>query len=601
MPKTASPAARRLNPLPPLVLLLGLSLAAGGLRAQSPQVRGLAGGTPHGVEHRALLIGISRYNAPCPTDPDCRNNLAGPQHDVAQLRQVLQARYGFTDNEITVLQNGDAVRPRVLKELAELAAWARPGREIFIYFSGHGTGPLNSEEHFPLPDGTGALVLAPLHEGEPMTTDSFRQQLLVGTTDVRPQLLKMDQAGADVIAVIDACFSQNSLRSALGVRERRFRGPAMPENTFAPPPVATHDQPSRPQGMGSSWPYSRVAWLAASSANEQAADLKGDRSEPTLDGEPHGALTDALLRVLTGQVAASDSRDAPSYAQVFDSTRSYMRSRHYRQTAQIMPSRLGETRGAEVLGVKVFGEGLPGAPQGTAPAVRVLKVSLAGTAASLRSVLAPIPGIQFTDEDPEYRIKPLAGPPGQWSFETGHEEAVLTNGRREPLPQATDDLRDSLALRALMRRLTAQAREHTAGLTLEAGSNDPAVGDTLHAGQRLTLMVRASRDVTVALVHLMGDGQTHVWVPASPEGVCVTDPHLKANTATQLCNWPSSAAPYGLDLIYVIAAEGRSAALEGLSDARLTPEAAKILEDVVAQNPGRVAIEELPLFTVEVL
>jgi hypothetical protein len=593
MTMSASRPARRLNPLSPLALLLGLSLTAGA--PAQPESRGVEAGPLHA--HRALLIGISRYNPPCPAKPDCGNNLPGPQHDIPHLRQVLRERYGFADSDITVLQDADAVKPRVLAALADLAAWAAPGRDIFIYYSGHGTGPLNPEEHVPLPDQSGALVLAPLREGAPLTAQTFRQQLLVGRDEVRPLLLKMDRAGASVVAIIDACFSQNSLRSAAGLRERRYRGPAEPESVFAPPPVA---QPARPAAPDTSWPYTHVAWLAASSANETADDLPGDK---TFDGQAHGALTDALLGVLTGQVPSGDGLHALSYADLFDSTRSYMRSRHYAQTAQIMPSRLmGDTRAAQVLALPVFGWGVPGAPHGMAPGQRVVKVSLAGEATSLRSLLTPITGVEITDKDPEYLIKaPSGGPAGQWSFETGHDEPVLTTGQRDPLTQSTAQLRDSLAVRALMRRLASDAQARAAGLSLEVGSDDPTIGDTLHAGQKLTLRLRASRDVTVAVVHVMGDGQTHIWVPAAPEGVCMQHPEVKAGVPAQLCSWPSSAPPYGLDLLYIIAAEGHSAELAGITDQGLTPGAVQVLENVVAKHPGRVAIMELPLFTVEAM
>jgi hypothetical protein len=159
-------------------------------------------------------------------------------------------------------------------------------------------------------------------------------------------------------------------------------------------------------------------------------------------------------------------------------------------------------------------------------------------------------------------------------------------------------VRDSLATRALLRRLTAEAQARSAGLILDAGSDDPAVGETLHAGEKLTLVVKSSLDVTVVLVHVMGDGSTHIWVPAARDGVCPGGPAVKAATRTVLCSWPGSAPPYGLDLLYVIAAEGSSPALAGLSHRELTPAVAKVLEEVVRKHPGRVAMVELPLFTV---
>jgi hypothetical protein len=150
-----------------------------------------------------------------------------------------------------------------------------------------------------------------------------------------------------------------------------------------------------------------------------------------------------------------------------------------------------------------------------------------------------------------------------------------------------------------MRRMTQEANARSKGLEITAGSEDQSVGETLLPNQQFSLMLKASKDVTVALVDLMGDGSTRVWLPAIPgERTCTPNSHVPANVPTLLCGWPGPTPPYGLDLIYILAAEGNSAALAGIKDRELTDSVLKVFADVVAHHPGRVAMMERQLFTV---
>ncbi len=82
----------------------------------------------------ALLIGIDQY-----ASPDI-SPLQGAANDVAALKEVLVARYGFSekDKDTVVLLNGEASRERILGEFKRLAK-SSLDRPALLFFSGYGS------------------------------------------------------------------------------------------------------------------------------------------------------------------------------------------------------------------------------------------------------------------------------------------------------------------------------------------------------------------------------------------------------------------------------------------------------------------------------
>src|SRR6218665_1905666 len=96
------------------LLALAALLHASAVVAQEPQ-------------RHALLVGVGDYLH--------INDLEGPPHDVAALRDVLQRRWGFRPETIRTLGDGQASRANILGELAALERRSRPGDEPLGYFS----------------------------------------------------------------------------------------------------------------------------------------------------------------------------------------------------------------------------------------------------------------------------------------------------------------------------------------------------------------------------------------------------------------------------------------------------------------------------------
>lgn len=83
----------------------------------------------------ALLVGINEY-AHLPRD----KWLDYAVNDIQGVRDVLVKSYGFPEENITLLRNGEATTAAIRKALARLAdrRYVQPDDRVLIYFSGHG-------------------------------------------------------------------------------------------------------------------------------------------------------------------------------------------------------------------------------------------------------------------------------------------------------------------------------------------------------------------------------------------------------------------------------------------------------------------------------
>ena len=347
--------------------------------------------------NHALLIGIGRYKT---------KTLEGPPHDVAALRSVLASKYDFKHENIRTLINQEAVKSRILDEIDQLTHLTQPGDRIFIYFSGHGTSRRDDLMSLPLPHGSGALVPADFSGDPSQSIEDLMSQLIVGRRDLRPMLERLDR-DRQVLMVFDTCFSGNTVRTtgvvqplnhnryvALASRsifnEERSIG-SFEENLI-------HDEP---------YPYQNIFYISASSENELAKDIQQDLLflYPTIDGKPHGALTDSLLRVLDGQVQIDTNNDgAWSQMELYTALRALVQHR-FKQTPQALPKQGGS---ADDLHARAFfvrsGGGLgtdTNAPTSSKP---FLRVRIAEQLPLLKAHISTIDGVILANDDPDLII-----------------------------------------------------------------------------------------------------------------------------------------------------------------------------------------------------
>ena len=82
---------------------------------------------------RALLIGVDAYR-------HLPGLLRAPLNDAREMRAFLIRQLGYHYEDVRLLLDGDATRNRILGEIQEwLVDGTKPGDEVFLYFSGHGS------------------------------------------------------------------------------------------------------------------------------------------------------------------------------------------------------------------------------------------------------------------------------------------------------------------------------------------------------------------------------------------------------------------------------------------------------------------------------
>ena len=281
------------------------------------------------AENHALLIGIGNYK---------QRTLEGPAYDVAALRRVLIEQYDFKRANVRTLVNQEAGKVRILSEMQRLVQISRPGDRVFIYYSGHGTSRRDELLSLPLPHASGALVPVDFKWDSNQSIETQMSQLIVGKRDLRPILARLDQ-DRQVLVIFDTCFSGNTVR---GIGEPKLSA----VNRYMP--LDSKSVFSEEQQIGSfaenlkpdePYPYQNTFYISASTENETAKDIRSDLLYlyPTIDGNPHGVLTDSLLRVLDGQTPVDTNNDGRwSQIELYKAVCSGVQQR-FRQTPQALP------------------------------------------------------------------------------------------------------------------------------------------------------------------------------------------------------------------------------------------------------------------------
>ena len=344
--------------------------------------------------NHALLIGIGQYKT---------RTLEGPPHDVAALQSVLASKYDFKRENIRALINQDAVKSRILNEIDQLAHITQPGDRIFIYFSGHGTSRRDELMSLPLPHGTGALVPADFSGDPNQSIEELMSQLIVGKRDLRPMLARLDR-DRQVLMVFDTCFSGNTVR-AIGANKtvNRSRYIHLASKSVFNEELSIgrfednliHDEP---------YPYQNIFYISASSENEIAKDIQRDMLYlyPTIDGKPHGALTDSLLRVLAGQVQVDTNNNGQwSQMELYTALRSLVQQR-FKQTPQALPTQGGN---ADNLHTRAFfvrsGGGLAVETKTSSSSKPIMRVRVVEPLSLLKANISRIEGVIIANEKPD--------------------------------------------------------------------------------------------------------------------------------------------------------------------------------------------------------
>jgi hypothetical protein len=350
------------------------------------------------AERYALLIGIAHYisnqNVP---------DLDGALPDVDAMNAALTGDFGFRPENVTVLK--DATRAGILAALDALIAKVKPGDYVLLYYSGHGTSLQDPfwKGHLPIDADTGAMIPADFRRGDSM--QQTLQHLVVGRTDLRPRLLKLD-GKATVLGLLDTCFSANLMKDI------RPRGPSrsvpltqlVTRRSMADDSIEPEPEPASANGgQATNYPYHTVAWISAALGGQPAEDIDKTKvlANPSLtfDGKPHGQFTNALIEGLRGP-ADRNHDGVITNAELYD----YLYNRAIEWSHQ--PAWEADESNLDLPNAPLFAQNK--APRSNAPAplntgpVRV-RIETGGEA--LRAQVARLAGIVLVDKDPDLLVR----------------------------------------------------------------------------------------------------------------------------------------------------------------------------------------------------
>ena len=530
----------------------------------------------------ALLMGVSDYGNP-------RSNLEGPVNDVNAMRDVLIERWGFARADVQTLIDAQASKPGIMQALRDLMTRSKPGDEVFIYFSGHGTSALNSDfSDIPVPHGTGAMIPYGLDTRSPQ---SIAAGLIIGRTDLRPHLTALENGGRHVWLVSDSCYSGQLTRSVVLPSPDR-----LPERTMVLPAAEmARDQAmvsSRPAGL-EPYPYSAVAFLSAAAEGERAKDIPRSMlgKLPTVDGKAHGAMTDALLRVLKGELPADTNRDGVlDLNEVQRAVADYLAQRAMGHTPQRLPSVAEDSKGLGTRAV-LAATRVAAAPAPDAVATPALRVRADGMPSALGQSLKGLRGVEWLDAPGPADIV-LFGAQGRLVLASGAGDKVA-----DFAPTDAALLQAQLQQLAWAKRLRQLGQQNSRG-TLAFQIDPNTFGGNMAEGCTLRFVARPDREASLVVVNVQSDAKVSVLYPLTADELSKL-PAGAAHAIPDAAKPPIKAQlPLGMDVQFAFAFDAPPAGWDALlntvdvpvNDARLTR-----LEAILVAMKGRFTMASTEL------
>ncbi|KAG6384218.1 hypothetical protein SASPL_155977 [Salvia splendens] len=170
---------------------------------------------------KAVLIGCNY--------PGTKAELKGCINDVRRMHTCLINRYGFSDDDITVLIDTDDSTKQptghnIRAALSDLVGSARPGDFLFVHYSGHGTRlPAETGEQ----DDTGYDECIVPTDMNLITDDDFRD------------LVDKVPSGCQITIVSDSCHSGGLIDESRGLAQQFLQQKLENDESYAQPALAT--------------------------------------------------------------------------------------------------------------------------------------------------------------------------------------------------------------------------------------------------------------------------------------------------------------------------------------------------------------------------
>lgn len=521
----------------------------------------------------ALLVGVG-------TVPSMQV-LQGPSHDVLALQDVLVQRWGFAATDVKTLTDKAATRAAITQALQALVQRTQPGDEVFLYLSGHGTSSLQPGFEKAMPDGSGAFFT--------VDSNARGENLLIGRTDIRPVLEQLDKGGRKVWFVADTCFSGSMARNLMqhsGAKLIPKMSTLIDDSRYAQ--ILSRVRDNLGQQKAGDWPYDHVAFLGASAAGEPALDITKAAAVsilPTVDRNPHGALTDALLRVLDGSLPADVNRDgAYSLQEVYETVSLFMSSRPYGQNPQRFPAFKDDRQGiAQAPLLRGASVSAPSQVYEPTPVRVHVMACFDKDANTARERLRRLPGVTLVDTFDATTPVSLATSRDKQQLLLLSSDGGMINAA--PLAQV-DLIAGSLHQLVWLSKIEALAKSGRRAV-LEAEITPAELGVTRVVGDTLDLSIRPDRDTHLMLLNINALGEVSVVYPYMNDQL----QSLPATTVTKLAGFPVE-LPEGTDVQLWFAFDQMPASLgQQIGRLNLKPGDARLkeLERLIGEQKGRYA------------
>jgi hypothetical protein len=512
----------------------------------------------------ALLVAISDYPDEGRPLDSINPDLQGPDNDLRSLKESLVS-WSYVDsvNDIVTLSNYDATREAILSKLVSLEKKIKKNDKLLFYFSGHGTGPDDPDVFADLPHNTGALVPAhnffqplkkikrkvittscgtsvALHTGK----QNIASRLIIGKRDLRPIFECFDKTHREVLVLLDACHSELSSRGHKNVSDIETRyfplEIELDENDL-------EENIDQLKEDGLRYPYEYIYTISASERNNKAQDIPRRKLQqwPTIDGLPHGAFTDALLRVLNNQLNADHTNDGKiSNGELFRAVRRFVVDRGYGHTPTAYPLIEKDVQG--ISQNSYFKQS--NSPKNSAcQDNRKIRVSIKAKNRDVHNKVMELGRITISDVRPDFILEQI-------------DDGWIMTNRSDNIIKSFDDnfeeeIVNQVAIQSFYQQLKNCAEKKQAfQLTLDYSGNQQS--GILEENDRLKFVVTVSKPAYVALLVLQTNGKIGVLYPGNVnligmKKINVDIPKLIPPIGNEII----IRAPFGIDHVFAIASQ----------------------------------------------
>jgi len=480
--------------------------------------------------NRALLIGISNYLDNSSIQGQQTIDLEGPRNDVNSFQNVLIEQWGFEAKNVWTLIDTQASKQAILKNMQRLAEISTSDDNVVIYFSGHGV-----KEKTITPSGmqfkTGVLIPADFKRSTNKKDNALG--LIIGRRDYRNSVLaKLDQKAVHTWFIVDACFSGNAYRALLVDPIGKER------SSFVDYESNELDQ----KNARFDFPYDNVVFLSASSFAQTAWDI-GKRElakYPTIDNKPHGAFSNALLKVMSkGPVLNSKGQTARSYRDMYHVVRRSLKRQKFRQDPQLQPSLFVSSD--SVVNKPVLRTGAVKNQNIRLYRKKWNKIGIKTSNVDLNQAIEDNALLKINTKDPNY-----------WIVER-QQRWLIVDAAGQTLSSFkvndVDGIIESLSQYVWANTLASSHKRLGPGIS--AGFSNPTLGRLFLQGIHENYTIQSDMPAYISVLNVTPMGEVNILYP-------VTEKEARKNPARQVINFPlfvESGSELGAEILISLAIE----------------------------------------------